>query len=187
MPAPVIVLPSSVISKIRRGRREGGSMVRTRQRCTPPHAHAAILQAVLASLKMAAGAQAAPAGSPLPAPGSQHPAAGRLAAVPRGRGERGQWERGSRHGGLERALEAWRAAILARVLLTAPRHWVCSAPQRSHQPSRLGKITIHLSFARHHTLVVAFPLDVSSTGAKAGLAPHRRPLSGPGCRPECGQ
>lgn len=59
MPAPVIVLPSSVISKIRRGRREGGSMARTRQRCTPPHAHAAILQAALASCKMAAGAHAA--------------------------------------------------------------------------------------------------------------------------------
>lgn len=59
MPAPVIVLPSSVISKIRRGRREGGSVARTRQRCTPPHAHAAILQAALASCKMAAGAHAA--------------------------------------------------------------------------------------------------------------------------------
>lgn len=59
MPAPVIVLPSSVISKIRRGRREGGSVARTRQRCTPPHAHAAILQAALASRKMAAGAHAA--------------------------------------------------------------------------------------------------------------------------------
>lgn len=74
MPAPVIVLPSLVISKIRRGRREGGSVVKTRQRCTPPHAHAAILQAALASLKMAARAHAtsgpAPAGCPLP--GSWH-------------------------------------------------------------------------------------------------------------------
>lgn len=34
-------------------------MARTRQRCTPPHAHAAILQAALASRKMAAGAHAA--------------------------------------------------------------------------------------------------------------------------------
>lgn len=92
MPAPVIVLPSSVISKIRRGQREGGSVARTRQRCTPPHAHAAILQAALASRKMAAGAHAAsglrpacPSGLPLPSLRWL----GAAAAIPQSRGERG--------------------------------------------------------------------------------------------------
>lgn len=86
MPAPVIVLPSLVISKIRRGRREGGSVAKTRQRCTPPHAHAAILQAALASLKMAARAHAA-SGLRLACPG------GLLSARPLMAGTRG-WKYG---------------------------------------------------------------------------------------------
>lgn len=99
MPAPVIVLPSSVISKIRRGRREGGSVARTRQRCTPPHAHAAILQAALASRKMAARAHAAsglrpacPSGLLSAQPGTAGTQRqGRVVAIPQAHRERGAW------------------------------------------------------------------------------------------------
>lgn len=103
MPAPVIVLPSSVISKIRRGWREGGSVARTRQRCTPPHAHAAILQAALASCKMAAGAHAA--SGPRPACPSRLPSTRPEVAEEqrqpshRTTGKKGPWEQDSRHGG----------------------------------------------------------------------------------------
>lgn len=85
-------------------------MAKTRQRCTPPHAHAAILQAALASLKMAARAHAA-SGLRLACPGgllSARPLAagtggwkhGQPPCSPEGK-KGGPWEPGRRHHGPE--------------------------------------------------------------------------------------
>lgn len=149
MPAPVIVLPSSVISKIRRGRREGGSVARTRQRCTPPHAHAAILQAALASRKMAAGAHAASG------PQLAHPS-GFPSASPEAVGTQEQWQREKGAPGEKELLwwagVRWQAAILAWALLAVPRRWARSTPT-ALSPARLaGTILVHFSFTRQHTL-----------------------------------
>lgn len=154
MPAPVIVLPSSVISKIRRGRREGGSVARTRQRCTPPHAHAAILQAVFASRKMAAGAHTASG------PQLAHPS-GLPSASPEAVGTREQWQPVKGAPG-EKELPwwtrvRWRAAILARALFAAPRRWARGALTALSPALLAGTILVNFSFSRQHTLLGPCP------------------------------
>lgn len=176
MPAPVIVLLSSVISKIRRGRREGGSVARTRQRCTLLHAHAAILQAALASRKMAARAHAASCQRPaLPrrAPLGLAEAAGtqqwvaEAAAIPLALRERGA---------LGPRVLPWResghlsAGCAHGAKALAVKHCHRLPGWSNHNMLLLRKATLPRACA----LAAVFPLDISSAGANAGLAPLLR-------------
>lgn len=176
MPAPVIVLPSSVISKIRRGRREGGSVARTRQRCTLLHAHAAILQAALASRKMAARAHSASCQRPAlhwQAPLSLAEAAGtqqRVAAVAdillahRERGVLGPSVSPWRESGHLSAGCAHGAKALAVQHCHRLPDW------NNHDMLLLRKATSPGACA----LAMVFPSDTSGAGANASLAPLLR-------------
>lgn len=178
MPAPVIVLPSSVISKIRRGRREGGSVARTRQRCTPPHAHAAILQAALASRKMAAGAHAASG------PQLAHPS-GLPSASPEAVGTREQWQpvkRGPRRKGVAMVGQS---ALASGHLSTDPaRGAKVLGTRRSHSsfPSppgwnNLGTLFLHRAGHIAWALLLATEAAVPSPWlycwTQVGLSSHR--------------
>lgn len=180
MPAPVIVLPSSVISKIRRGRREGGSVARTRQRCTPPHAHAAILQAALASRKMAAGAHAA-SGLQL-----AHPS-GLPSASPEAVGTREQWQpvkRGPRGKGVAMVGQSALAsghlsadpARGAKALGTRHSHSSFpSPPGWNHLGTLLLHQAAHIAWALLMATAAAMPLPWLYRWTRVGLSPHRQP------------
>lgn len=186
MPAPVIVLPSSVISKIRRGRREGGSVARTRQRCTPPHAHAAILQAALASRKMAAGAHTASG------PQLAHPS-GLPSASPEAVGTREQWQ--PVKGSLRRKGVAMVGqSALASGHLSAGHARGAMGTRRSHSsfPSppgwnALGSLLLRQAAHTAWALLVATEAAVPSPElycwTRAGLSPHRRFNHPPHCVP----
>lgn len=180
MPAPVIVLPSSVISKIRRGRREGGSVARTRQRCTPPHAHAAILQAALASRKMAAGAHAA-SGLQL-----AHPS-GLPSASPEAVGTREQWQPVKGGPGRKGVAMVGQSALASGHLRLGPAHGANALGTRhSHSSSRsppgwnnLGTLLLHQAARIARALLVATEAAVPSPWfhrwTRAGSSPQRPP------------